>query len=197
MNTVQLIGRLTKEPEAREGNGHQVAALRLAVNGRDRSAAPDYVDVVAFDGLAKSCTDHLEKGRQVAVAGRLSHSEWEAEDGSRRMAGDRHFPLGAARCLAACGCASPTSRATARFRLSNMAAPLTLTAWYEPVEDGWVQGRVRELPAVITAAPTRTQARAMLEDAVREYLLALLDAPPGDQAPAGVDHEQLAVIIGD
>ena len=84
MNTVQLIGRLTKDPEAREGNGHQVAALRLAVNGRDRSAAPDYVDVVAFDGLAKTCTDHLEKGRQVAVAGRLSHSEWEAEDGSRR-----------------------------------------------------------------------------------------------------------------
>ena len=65
MNTVQLIGRLTKDPEAREGNGHQVAALRLAVNGRDRNAAPDYVDVVAFDGLAKTCTDHLEKGRQV------------------------------------------------------------------------------------------------------------------------------------
>ena len=40
--------------------------------------------MVAFDGLAKSCTDHLEKGRQVAISGRLSHSEWEAEDGSRR-----------------------------------------------------------------------------------------------------------------
>ncbi len=67
-----------------QGSGHDVARLRLAVNGRDRNAAPDYVDVVAFDGLAKTCTDQLEKGRQVAVSGRLSHSEWEAEDGSRR-----------------------------------------------------------------------------------------------------------------
>lgn len=77
-----------------------------------------------------------------------------------------------------------------------MSTPLTLTALYEPVEDGWVQARVRELPGVITAAPTRDQARTMLEDAVREYLLALLDEEADDQAPADSDREQLAVIIG-
>jgi predicted RNase H-like HicB family nuclease len=77
-----------------------------------------------------------------------------------------------------------------------MAAPLTLTALYEPVENGWVQARVRELPAVITAAPTRAEARTMLEDAVREYLLAMLDAAASEPPTAGAEREELAVIIG-
>ena len=84
MNTVQLIGRLTRDPEAHEGNGHQVARMRLAVSGRDRDAEPDYVDVVAFDGLAGTCLEYLDKGRQVGVSGRLNYSEWEADDGSKR-----------------------------------------------------------------------------------------------------------------
>ena len=84
MNTVQLIGRLTRDPEAHEGNGHQVARMRVAVSGRDREAEPDYVDVVAFDGLAATCLEYLAKGRQVGVVGRLNYSEWEADDGSRR-----------------------------------------------------------------------------------------------------------------
>ena len=84
MNTVQLIGRLTRDPEAFEGQGHDVARMRLAVPERDPEAEPVYVDVVAFDGLAKTCAEHLDKGRQVAVSGRLHHSQWEAEDGSPR-----------------------------------------------------------------------------------------------------------------
>jgi len=54
---------------------------------------------------------------------------------------------------------------------------LTLTAIYEPVENGWVQAQLRELPAVITAAPSRREAEEMLEDALAEYL-ASLERPP-------------------
>jgi predicted RNase H-like HicB family nuclease len=54
-----------------------------------------------------------------------------------------------------------------------MAASLSFTAIYEPVENGWVQARIRELPPVITCAPTRAEAEDMLLDAVREYLLSL------------------------
>ena len=61
--------------------------------------------------------------------------------------------------------------ATTRFRL---------TAVYEPVEDGWVQARIEELPWVITAAPTRKEAAELLLDAVRGYLLALPDATKAD-----------------
>ena len=85
MNTIQLIGRLTADPECRAlANDKSVANMRLAVARRDREATPVYVDVVAFDKLAELCGQHLEKGRQVAINGRLEYSEWETEDASKR-----------------------------------------------------------------------------------------------------------------
>ena len=57
--------------------------MRLAVSRRDRDAAPVYVDVVAYDALAEVCAEHLEKGRQVAVSGRLDYQQW-AHMGQRR-----------------------------------------------------------------------------------------------------------------
>jgi single-strand DNA-binding protein len=84
MNQVQLIGRLTRDPEPRSTKGGKsVANMRLAISRRDRDAAPVYVDVVAYDGLAEVCQEHLEKGRQVAVTGRLDYQEWESEHGKR------------------------------------------------------------------------------------------------------------------
>ena len=84
MNSIQLIGRLTRDPELRSTkSGKPVANMRLAVSRRDRDAAPVYVDVVAYDGLAEVCAEHLEKGRQVAVSGRLDYQQWEHE-GQRR-----------------------------------------------------------------------------------------------------------------
>ncbi len=62
--------------------------FRLAVGrrrgkgGEDRGAV--YVDVVCFGGLAESVAEYLEKGRQVAVSGRLELDEWETEGGERR-----------------------------------------------------------------------------------------------------------------
>jgi len=89
MNTIQLIGRLTRDPEARSlPSGKSVANMRLAVPRRDREAAPVYIDVVAFDQLAALCAKHLAKGRQIAVGGRLEYSEWEAQDGSKRSRHD-------------------------------------------------------------------------------------------------------------
>ncbi len=83
MNQVQLIGRLTRDPElGATTGGKPVCDMRLAVSRRDRDADPVYVDVIAYDGLAETCGAHLEKGRQLAVAGRLDYQEWEARDGS-------------------------------------------------------------------------------------------------------------------
>jgi len=52
---------------------------------------------------------------------------------------------------------------------------LSYTAAFEPVEDGWVQARLAELPGVITAAPTMDEAQELLLDALREYLLSLAE----------------------
>ncbi len=89
MNSVNLVARLTTEPVVRSAaGGSQVASLRLAVprprrDGEDQGA--DYVDVVVFGRQAETCAQYLTKGRKVAVNGRLAHSEWTAEDGTRRQ----------------------------------------------------------------------------------------------------------------
>lgn len=83
MNSIQLIGRLTADPELRfTANGTEVCKFRLAVNRYDGGA--DYIDVVTFKRQAEVCAEHLAKGRMVGVSGRLSHSEWQADDGSKR-----------------------------------------------------------------------------------------------------------------
>lgn len=56
---------------------------------------------------------------------------------------------------------------------------MSLTAVFEPVEGGWTQARFEELPEVVTAGETLDEARALLGDALREYLLSLSqDARP-------------------
>ena len=85
MNSVQLIGRLTRDPELRQTpSGKSVGGLRLAVDRRDRDADAIYVDVTVWNALAETCTQHLAKGRQVAVTGRLDYQEWKPDDGSTR-----------------------------------------------------------------------------------------------------------------
>ena len=64
-----------------------------------------------------------------------------------------------------------------------MSASVTFTAIYEPVEDGWVQARLAEIPGVITAAPTRQEAEALLLDALREFLLSFAE-PGGEDQPS-------------
>jgi len=82
VNSVHLIGNLTKDPELTRRGGKEVCDLRIAVSGRG-SSDPIFVDVTTFDGSARACALFLSRGRQVAVDGRLHYSRWQTEDGSR------------------------------------------------------------------------------------------------------------------
>ena len=88
MNQISLIGRLTADPERRAGEKHESATFRMAIPRRNRRDGEDpgavFIDVVSFDGLAKTVADHLCKGRQVAVTGRLEQAEWTTGDGEYR-----------------------------------------------------------------------------------------------------------------
>ena len=81
MNQVTLMGRLTKDPVA-PANDTAPAKFRLAI-GRRGSEATDYVDVAAFNGLAKVVVEHLAKGRRVLVTGSLRYSEWTDAKGAK------------------------------------------------------------------------------------------------------------------
>jgi predicted RNase H-like HicB family nuclease len=72
---------------------------------------------------------------------------------------------------------------------------LTWTGVFETVENGWVQARVAEVPGVITAGPTYDDARSLLVDALREYLLSLGQGEPSPPVPETARRETLHVVI--
>jgi single-strand DNA-binding protein len=80
MNSIQLVGRLTKDPETTETKGGtKVCKLRLAVPRRPKDGAdqsPVYVDVTVYGPQADPVATYTAKGRQVAVSGRLEYREW-------------------------------------------------------------------------------------------------------------------------
>lgn len=90
LNTAVLIGRLVKDPELRylPNSGKAVATLRLAVDRGTTNAQgereTDFIDVVVWEKQAETCANHLQKGRLVAVQGRLQIRQYETNEGQRR-----------------------------------------------------------------------------------------------------------------
>jgi single-strand DNA-binding protein len=89
VNVVVITGNLTRDPELRHtGGGTAVCELRVAVNSRRKDQSgnwvdkANYFDVTVWGAQGENCANYLNKGRPVAVEGRLDWSEWEAKDGS-------------------------------------------------------------------------------------------------------------------
>lgn len=92
INRVTVTGNLTRDPELRHTNGgNAVCSMRVAVNGRRKDSGgdwvdkPNYFDVTAWGGQGENCAKFLEKGRPVAIDGRLDWREWEDRDGNKRQ----------------------------------------------------------------------------------------------------------------
>lgn len=89
LNRIILIGRLTRDPELRYvPSGQPVAGFTLAVDrpftNQQGERTTDFIDVVAWRRLAEQVTQHLAKGRLVAVEGRLQIRSYETQDGQKR-----------------------------------------------------------------------------------------------------------------
>jgi single-strand DNA-binding protein len=97
MNSLTLVGALTKDPEPKGEGDSRVCRLRL-VESNGHPDHPLYVNVSVFGPQGEACAEHLAKGRQVAVVGRLRFREWRRVDGSKRsehwIAADRVDFLG-------------------------------------------------------------------------------------------------------
>lgn len=93
LNSVVLIGRLTKDPELRyTTTGKAVATLRLAVDrgttNPQGEKETDFINVVVWDKQAETVANYLQKGRLVAVQGRLQIRQYETQEGQRREAAE-------------------------------------------------------------------------------------------------------------
>ena len=89
INRVVLTGNLTRDPELRTTpSGTSVCGLRIACNTRRKDASgnwvdkPNYFDVTVWGQQGENCATYLQKGRPVAIDGRLEWREWDATDGS-------------------------------------------------------------------------------------------------------------------
>lgn len=94
LNKVILIGRLATDPELKyTPSGVAVTSFRIAV---DRRMAPneageketDFIDIVAWRQSAEFAANYLNKGRLVAVDGRLQIRNWVAQDGTKRRSAE-------------------------------------------------------------------------------------------------------------
>jgi len=88
MNKVILMGRLTKDPEIRytSTNNTAVCSFTLAVNRRFKQEGQpdaDFIPVVVWSKLAEFCSKYFQKGRQVAVVGRIQTRTWDDNEGKR------------------------------------------------------------------------------------------------------------------
>lgn len=85
MNTVALIGRLGRDPDLRyTTNGKAVANFSLAVTRQYNREETDWFDVVCWGKTAEVVSNHLSKGRQVGVTGRLQQDKWTNDAGENR-----------------------------------------------------------------------------------------------------------------
>lgn len=86
LNRSILAGRLVKDPEVRyTKNETAVTHFCLAIN-RNGNDNADFINCVAWNGLAKVCGEYLKKGRMVAVEGRLSIRSYQDKKGQKRTA---------------------------------------------------------------------------------------------------------------
>lgn len=86
MNSVFLIGRLTRDPEVRYIASSQtaVATFTVAVDrpvyqGEEKKA--DFPRITVFGKQAENCEKYLAKGRLVAIEGRLQTGSYQNKDG--------------------------------------------------------------------------------------------------------------------
>ena len=85
MNSVQLIGRLTRDPEVRYTPSQMaVATFTLAIDrptrqGEERKA--DFPRITVFGRQAETCEKFLTKGRKVTIEGRIQTGSYQNNKG--------------------------------------------------------------------------------------------------------------------
>ena len=88
MNKVILMGRLTKDPEVKYTQQNvAVARYSIAVARRfQQKVQPEvyFINCIAFGKSAEFAQKYLNKGKQIAIIGRIQVRTWENENGQKQ-----------------------------------------------------------------------------------------------------------------
>lgn len=89
-NSVQLIGRLGKDPEVKDFGKSHKASFSIATTDSYKNAKGEKVEetqwhnVVIWGKLADIAGQYLKKGAEVALEGKLVHRVYETDKGEKR-----------------------------------------------------------------------------------------------------------------
>lgn len=87
MNKVQILGRLTKDPELRTtSTGRSVARFTLAVDKRyskNQNKQANFISVVAWGRSGEVISQYFRKGHRIAIDGYLDTSTYDDKNGNR------------------------------------------------------------------------------------------------------------------
>lgn len=86
MNTIILMGRLTRDPEVRYGGANNTAIARyaIAVDRRFKQEGQpeaDFFNLVSFGKQAEFVEKYLRKGTKIVVQGELRNNNYTNKDG--------------------------------------------------------------------------------------------------------------------
>lgn len=88
MNKVELIGRITTDPELRYTQSNKAyTRFTLAVNrgfkNEEGESEADFISVVAWEKRAETICKYIKKGNRLGLVGRIQTGSYEKEDGTR------------------------------------------------------------------------------------------------------------------
>lgn len=89
MNSVILIGRLTRDPELRyiPSTGNALTTFSIAVDraftGKDGQKQTDFFNIVVWGKSAEYCANYLAKGRLAAVKGSIQNRTYDTKEGEK------------------------------------------------------------------------------------------------------------------
>jgi single-strand DNA-binding protein len=91
MNSVNIVGRLTKDPEIRRTEkGSVVANFSVAINRHFKNADggydADFINCVAWEKSAEFLEKYFKKGDAIGITGRIQTRKWVTDDGQNRTA---------------------------------------------------------------------------------------------------------------
>lgn len=87
LNSVHIIGRVTKQPELRETpSGMTICSFSVATNHyrKDKTEEVEFHNITTFSFLAERIAKYVTKGQEVFVEGRMKTESWTSKDGQKR-----------------------------------------------------------------------------------------------------------------
>jgi single-strand DNA-binding protein len=92
INYTHQIGRLTRDPESKKlTSGTTVTSFSIAnnetwydKNTQEKKEKTEFHNIVVFGKPAESAAQHLKKGQEVSIQGKIQNRSFPAQDGTKK-----------------------------------------------------------------------------------------------------------------